>query len=93
MSKEVVKQYVVDDVEITEYSDGSSTFKAIMRPKKEEPVVEEKSWFGKMIDWFRDAPVTPYVKIRNMGDPLGKCDPEEVQGCPRAVEAGVKVRF
>ena len=44
-----------------------------------------------MCDWWNDAPVKPYVKVRNLSDPFG--DKHYEGGTHNAIEAGVNISF
>lgn len=67
--KVVVSVIEKDGVRITTYKDGSQHFESI---KEKKPIVEDtRSWWQKLKDWWNDAPVKPYVKVRDLADPFG----------------------
>lgn len=94
-----VKRTIVDDVEIIE--DGNTTY---FRPvKHEEQLVQSsknKSWFDKIIDYFKDEDtVKPYVKFRNLNEPVKELEKADFidsrtdsESRP-AVEVGIKFKF
>lgn len=87
---------VIDRVKIT--SDGDfDHFEIIDEPiQHKAPDVDQRSWWQKLKDWWNDAPVTPYVKTRDLADPLGDRadDPfDMMDGNPTGVEVGIKVKF
>ena len=96
--KQIVKEYIIDDVKVTEYSDGSTTFKPVDAPKpKETPKSDERSWWQKIKDWWDDSPVTPYAGVRDLSDPFDelKRDPSihDGSGSKMAVEVGIRFKF
>ena len=52
-----------------------------------------------MCDWWNDAPVKPYVKVRDLADPTGKrrsADSDNIDAGSdgkNAVEVGLKISF
>ena len=48
---------------------GNQHFTPIEQPKPS--AVDNRSWWQKVCDWWNDAPVKPYVKVRNLSDPFG----------------------
>lgn len=95
--QEYVSKRIVDGVEITEYKDGHSTFVLVDSLEKKPEVKKEesnRSWLGKIVDWFRTSKVTPYVKIRDLADPFGdRTDPDAGSDGKNAAEIGIKIRF
>ena len=55
------------------------------------PSVDNRSWWQKVCDWWNDAPVKPYVKVRNLSDPFG--DKNYEGGTHKCIESGVKISF
>ena len=94
--KTIVKETIDDGVKIIEYSDGSTTFKAIDIPKTiSEP--DNRGFWQKLKDWWNNAPIRPYAGIRDLSDPFGelKKDPSvhDGSGSKSAVEVGIQFRF
>ena len=54
-------------------------------------VRSKRSWWQKVCDWWNDAPVKPYVKVRNLSDPFG--DKNYEGGTHKCIEGGVKISF
>lgn len=69
---------------------NKTTFIPIEKPKVEQKN-DNRSWFGKLIDWFSTSKVTPYVKVRNLADPFG--DLHIDGGGKKAAEIGIKIKF
>jgi hypothetical protein len=94
--KKIIKETISDGVKITEYSDGSTTFKPIQEESKiKKP--DTRSWRKKLYDWWTTSNVKPYVKIRDLSDPLDelKKDParHDGGGSKEAIEVGIKISF
>jgi len=95
-NKDIVSVIEKDGVRITTYSDGSQHFESI---EKSKPTIEvdNRSWWQKLKDWWNNAPVTPYVKVRDLADPFGdrKANGDPDAGCDGAtgVEVGIKIKF
>ena len=93
-TNKVMTKKIVNGVEITEDDDGTTHFRAIMdQPKKEEPKRDDRSWWDKLCDWWNESPVTPYVKVRDMSDPLNQFENEDHGIEQTGVEAGIKIKF
>ena len=56
-----------------------------------KPSVDNRSWWQKVCDWWNDAPVKPYVKVRNLSDPFG--DKNYEGGTHKCIEGGIKISF
>ena len=80
---------VINNVKIETDENGNQHFTPIEQPKSS--VVDNRSWWQKVCDWWNDAPVKPYVKVRNLSDPFG--DKHYEGGTHNAIEAGVKISF
>jgi len=56
-----------------------------------------RSWFSRIIDWFTTSRITPYVKVRDISDPIGKFasgDNDDINpNGPKGIEAGIKIKF
>ena len=53
--------------------------------------IDNRSWWQKVCDWWNDAPVKPYVKVRNLSDPFG--DKNYEGGTHKCIEGGIKISF
>ena len=80
---------VINNVKIETDENGNQHFTPIEQPKPS--AVDNRSWWQKVCDWWNDAPVKPYVKVRNLSDPFG--DKHYEGGTHNAIEAGVKISF
>lgn len=97
MQKKEVKIEILDNVKIITFDDGSQQFTPVEQPK---PTIEvdNRSWWQKLYDWWNDAPVKPYVKIRDLADPTGSRvsdidDRDASCDGKNAVEVGIKISF
>ena len=81
---------VINNVKIETDENGNQHFTPIEQPKP-TIVVDNRSWWQKVCDWWNDAPVKPYVKIRNLSDPFGDKHCED--GTHKATEVGIKIDF
>lgn len=99
-AKEIASEEVIDGVKVITYFDGSQHFEAVeKRPKPvEEKESDTRSWFRKLVDWWKDAPVRPYVKVRDLADPFGDrandpFDADAGSDGKNAAEIGIQIRF
>ena len=95
-SKKIIKETIDNGVRITEYSDGSTVFKPLDMTPKNQP--DTRSWWEKIKDWFCDHDVKPYIKIRDLADPIGKRredfnDIDVGSDGKKAAEIGIKISF
>ena len=86
---------IIDGVKITTYENGDQTFELVDKT----PVLNvktEKSLWQKIKDWWNNADIKPYAKIRDLSDPIGKRkeDPfDDGSGSKKATEIGIKIEF
>lgn len=93
LNDDIVSEVVKDGIKITTYKDGSQHFESVDKPKQTIEV-DNRSWWQKLKDWWNDAPVTPYVKVRDLADPFGgRDDPDKGSDGKSAVEVGIKIKF
>ena len=90
ISKLIDELSVINNVKIETDENGNQHFTPIEQPKP-TIVVDNRSWWQKVCDWWNDAPVKPYVKVRNLSDPFDDQHCED--GTHKAIEAGVKINF
>lgn len=94
-----VKRTIVDDVEIIE--DGNTTyFRPVVKDEKPIETVKEKSWFQKVVDYFKDEDtLKPYIRVRNLNNPNRDIEEDHLQDSSRdvralnAIEVGIKFKF
>lgn len=91
--QDVISKKVVDGVEIIEFTDGHTEF----RPVKEDIKIEtndERNWFRKLVDWFKESKITPYIKIRDLEDPFddNTKDIYDRKGM-NSPEIGIRIKF
>lgn len=79
----------INNVKIETDENGNQHFTPIEQQKP--VVVDNRSWWQKVCDWWNDEPVKPYVKVRNLSDPFGdqNCD----GGTHKCIEGGIKISF
>ena len=85
---------VIDGVKI--WHEGNVTHFIAVDDPKPQPTIDTRSWFQKLCDWWNDADVKPYAKIRDLSDPIGKRkeDPfDDGSGTKKGIEIGIKVSF
>lgn len=81
---------IINNVKIETDENGNQHFTPIEQPKP-TIVVDNRSWWQKICDWWNDAPVKPYVKIRNLSDPF---DDKHYEGeTHKAIETGIEINF
>lgn len=86
---------IIDGVKITTYENGSQIFELVDKT----PVLNiktEKSLWQKIKDWWSNADIKPYAKIRDLSDPIGKRneDPfDDGSGSKNSAEIGISIRF
>lgn len=81
---------IINNVKIETDENGNQHFTPIEQPKP-TIAVDNRSWWQKVCDWWNDAPVKPYVKIRNLSDPF---DDQHCEGeTHKAIETGIKINF
>lgn len=95
---EIIKEYTEHGIKITEYSDGSTIFKAIdMKPRNGIDKVDNRSWWQKFKDWWNTTSVKPYVRIKDLSDPTGELKKNshvhDGSGSQVAGEIGIKISF
>lgn len=84
---------VINDVKVTEDEFGNMHFEPVEQPKP-TIAVDSRSWWQKLKDWWNDAPVTPYVKIRDLADPFDdRDDPDKGSDGKTAAEIGIRISF
>ena len=81
---------IINNVKIETDENGNQHFTPIEQPKP-TVVVDNRSWWQKICDWWNDAPVKPYVKVRDLSDPFG--DKNYEGGTHKATEVGIKINF
>ena len=82
------KKQIINGVEVIE--DGEIThFKPIDKPTVKE---EKKSLWQRFISWCKRHSVRPYVKIRNLADPIDS-ESNSGEGGKPGIETGIKVEF
>jgi hypothetical protein len=83
--KNVVSKKIEGEVEITEYDDGSMSFRILGKP----------SLWTKIKNFFSSHKITPYAKLRDLSDPINRRIDSEVGqgGGKRAYEIGIKISF
>lgn len=90
---------IINGVEVIE--DGEITHFHIIDDKKEEEKVEEpKTFWGRIINWFKRSKVKPYIKIRDSADPfydrrnsVNGIDSDAGSDGKYSGEIGIKVEF
>lgn len=88
---------IINGVEITH--DGNVThFRPIDNTKTEKVIVDQRSWFQKVVDWCMRHEVSPYVAIKDIADPTGDRakdidDIDAGNDSKQAVEVGIKLSF
>lgn len=80
---------VIDGVKIETDENGNQHF-TLVEPLKSTIVVDDRSWWQKVCDWWNDAPVKPYVNVKDLNN-----DPDTgYENAPHPViEAGIKISF
>lgn len=92
MNEEVKQNRVINGVEIIE--DGDVThFVPVKEEKKIEPLVDNRGWLQRLIDWWNDAPVKPYVKVRDPSNPVGINNGEDHGSKQLGAEVGIRIDF
>ena len=81
---------VLDNVQIETDENGNQHFTIIEQPKLSNNI-DNRSWWQKVCNWWNDAPVKPYVKVRNLSDPFG--DKNYEGGTHKCIEGGIKISF
>ena len=81
---------VIGNVKI-ETDENSNQHFTVIDQSSATPSVDNRSWWQKVCDWWNDAPVKPYVKIRNLSDPFG--DKNYEGGTHKCIESGIKISF
>lgn len=92
---------VEDDGNVTRFTVPEESKREDERRRREElerEACRPKSWFGRVVEWFRSAKVTPYAKVRDLADPFGdRCtdwaDADAGQDGKLSAEAGIRARF
>lgn len=80
---------VIDGVKIETDENGNQHF-TLVEPSKPTIVVDDRSWWQKVCDWWNDAPVKPYAEIRDLNN--GPDTNGENRPCP-AIEVEIKISF
>ena len=83
-------EQIIDGIRITTDDNGNQHFEPVEKSKP-AIIVDDRSWWQKLCDWWNDAPVTPYIKKRDLSDPFG--DKNYDGGTHKAWEAGIKIKF
>ena len=79
---------VINDVQII--TDGDIThFKPINKPIIKK---EKQTLWQKFISWCKKHSVRPYIKIRNLADPIDS-ESNSGEGGKTGIETGIKVEF
>ena len=81
---------VIGNVKIETDENGNQHF-IVIDQSPATPSVDNRSWWQKVCDWWNDAPVKPYVKVRDLSDPFG--DKNYEGGAHKCIESGVKISF
>ena len=83
------KKQIINGVEVIE--DGEIThFKPIDKPTVKEE--EKKTLWQRFISWCKRHSVRPYVKIRNLADPIDS-ESNSGEGGKPGIETGIKIEF
>ena len=95
--KAVQSEEIINNVKIITYDDESQHFETT-DCQKPTIAIDNRSWWQKVCDWWNDAPVKPYVKVRDLADPtearMNDIDDIDVGSDGKnAVEVGVKISF
>ena len=95
-SKKIIKETIDDGIKIIEYSDGTTVFKPLDMTLKNQP--DNRSWWEKVKNWFCDHDVKPYIKLRDLADPIDKRredlnDIDVGSDGKNAAEIGIKISF
>ncbi len=81
---------ILNNVKIVTDENGNQHFTPIEQPKP-TITIDNRSWWQKLYDWWNNAPVKPYTKIRDLSDPFG--DKNYEGGTHKAAEVGIKISF
>lgn len=81
---------VIGNVKIETDENGNQRF-TVIDQSSATLSVDNRSWWQKVCDWWNDAPVKPYVKVRNLSDPFGDKNYED--GTHKCIEGGIKISF
>ena len=81
---------IINNVKIETDENGNQHF-TVIDQSPATPSVDNRSWWQKVCDWWNDAPVKPYVKVRNLSDPFG--DKNYEGGTHKCIEGGIKISF
>lgn len=101
MEENTQKEVIIDGCKVIDKGNGLSSFVQCDDgcSKKDEPIVDEPiGFFARLFNWFKTSSVKPYVKIRDLADPLWKRrdDPDDRDvgsDGKNAIEVGIKVEF
>ena len=80
---------VIDGVKIETDENGNQHF-TFVEQSKPTTVIDDRSWWQKIYDWWNDSPVKPYIKTKDLNngpDTDGENTPHT------AIEAGIKISF
>ena len=89
---------VLNGVKIETDENGNQHFTLVDQPKTVVQL-DSRSWWQKLCDWWNDAPVKPYVTVRDLADPTRKrrsADSDDIDAGSdgkNAVEVGLKISF
>lgn len=89
---------VIDGVQISEDPEtGTQHFRIVDDPKP-RPRPDTRNWIQKLYDWWTNANVRPYVRIRDTADPTGErrkdpFDTDAGSDGKLAGEIGIQIRF
>ena len=100
VSEETQNEVILNGCRVIDKGNGLSSFVPCDNVcnghecKEDEPA----GFFAKVLKWFKTSAVTPYVKVRDLADPVWKrrddLDDRDVGSDGKnAVEVGIKVKF
>lgn len=90
---------VINGVQVWTDGNGITHFKPVDAGGKTEIIyIDDRPWWRKLYDWWKDAPVRPYAKIRDLADPFGdrRNDPDDYDAGSdgkTAGEIGIQIKF
>lgn len=101
MEDNIQKEAIIDGCIVIDKGNGLSSFVPCddCCSKKDEHTVDEPiGFFVRLLNWLKKSPVKPYVKVRDLADPLWKRrgDPDDIDAGSdgkSTVEAGIEVEF
>ena len=88
------KVKILNNVKITTFDDGRQVFEPL--PLSDLEKQENKSFWQKIKNWWKNSNIKPYAKIRDLSDPIGKRKEDlfdNGSGSKKAAEIGIKLEF